>query len=133
MIRIYGTENYRPFGQPLLGHILTVTRIAFSPDDKMVLSVSRDRSWRLFQIQDGIGKEFSRLARVIAENYLTGYTPVAADKNHGRIIWDCAWATEGDVFATASRDKTVNRHRLHNSSRLTLWSRLRSGGRKKTV
>lgn len=37
----------------------------------------------------------------------SGYTPVAADKSHGRIIWDCAWSTEGDVFATASRDKTV--------------------------
>ena len=38
-----------------------------------------------------------------------GYTPVAADKSHGRIIWDCAWVHEGDVFATASRDKTVGR------------------------
>ena len=37
-----------------------------------------------------------------------GYHLVAADKSHGRIIWDCAWAHEGDVFATASRDKTVS-------------------------
>ena len=36
-----------------------------------------------------------------------GYSFVAADKSHTRIIWDCAWAHEGDVFATASRDKTV--------------------------
>lgn len=35
------------------------------------------------------------------------YTFVAADKSHARIIWDCAWSAEGDVFATASRDKTV--------------------------
>ena len=35
------------------------------------------------------------------------YTLVAADKSHTRIIWDCAWSAEGDVFATASRDKTV--------------------------
>jgi hypothetical protein len=39
-----------------------------------------------------------------------GYVPVAADKSHSRIIWDCAWAQEGDVFATASRDKTVRYH-----------------------
>ena len=32
---------------------------------------------------------------------------MAADKSHARIIWDCSWAHEGDVFATASRDKTV--------------------------
>lgn len=36
-----------------------------------------------------------------------GFTAVAADKSHARIIWDCSWAHEGDVFATASRDKTV--------------------------
>ena len=39
---------------------------------------------------------------------LDGYLPVAADKSHARIIWDCAWAPEGDIFVTASRDKTVN-------------------------
>ena len=85
-----------------------MTRIAFSPDDKLVLSVSRDRSWRLFQIQEGLGKENYKMAYVTTENYIKGYVPVAADKTHGRIIWDCAWAMEGDIFATASRDKTVN-------------------------
>jgi elongator complex protein 2 len=108
VVRVYDTKNYRPFGQPLLGHILTVTRIAFSPDDKLVLSVSRDRSWRLFQIQEGLGKENHKMAYVTTEYYIKGYMPVAADKTHGRIIWDCAWAMEGDIFATASRDKTVN-------------------------
>jgi len=29
------------------------------------------------------------------------------DKSHARIIWDGAWAADGKVFATASRDKTV--------------------------
>ncbi|KAL1700740.1 WD40-repeat-containing domain protein [Schizophyllum commune] len=90
VVRLHDTERWQPVGQPLPGHSLTVTRIAFSPDDSLILSVSRDRTWRLFARQeDG------------------GYTPVAADKSHGRIIWDCAWAHEGDVFATASRDKTV--------------------------
>jgi elongator complex protein 2 len=42
------------------------------------------------------------------ELQVTGvYITAGADKSHGRIIWDCAWAAEGDVFATASRDKTV--------------------------
>lgn len=36
-----------------------------------------------------------------------GYVPVAMDKSHARIIWDGAWAPDGNVFATASRDKTV--------------------------
>ncbi|KAF8639641.1 hypothetical protein AX17_000906 [Amanita inopinata Kibby_2008] len=90
VIRIYDTDTFRLVGQPLVGHTLTVTRVMFSPDDRYLLSVSRDRSWRLFETQDGVG-----------------YVPVAADKSHGRIIWDCAWSMEGDIFATASRDKTV--------------------------
>jgi elongator complex protein 2 len=52
MVRIYDTENFRPFGQPLEGHALTVTRIAFSPDDQLVLTVSRDRTWRLFHREE---------------------------------------------------------------------------------
>jgi WD40 repeat protein len=47
-VRMYDTETFRPFGQPLEGHTLTVTRIAFSPDDRYVLTVSRNRTWRLF-------------------------------------------------------------------------------------
>lgn len=88
-VRIYDTESFRPFGQPLEGHALTVTRIAFSPDDQLVLTVSRDRTWRLFHKGE------------------SGYVPVAMDKSHARIIWDGAWAPDGNVFATASRDKTV--------------------------
>jgi hypothetical protein len=47
-----------------------------------------------------------------------GYLPVATDKSHARIIWDCAWAHEGDVFATASRDKTVSCESIPSNSPL---------------
>ncbi|KAI0069052.1 WD40 repeat-like protein [Artomyces pyxidatus] len=90
VVRVYDTDKFQPVGEPLEGHALTVTRIAFSPDDQLILTVSRDRTWRLFQAQ---GEQ--------------GYIPVAADKSHARIIWDCAWAPDGRIFATASRDKTV--------------------------
>ncbi|KAK2466162.1 hypothetical protein APHAL10511_001804 [Amanita phalloides] len=91
LVRLYNAQSFRPVGQPLPGHSLTVTRVAFSPDDRYLLTVSRDRSWKLFELQqDG------------------GYALVAAaDKSHGRIVWDCAWSQEGDCFATASRDRTV--------------------------
>ncbi|KAJ3764130.1 WD40-repeat-containing domain protein [Lentinula raphanica] len=92
VVRIYDTTTWQSVGEPLAGHSLTVTQIAFSPDDELILTVSRDRSWRLFQKAETEGR----------------YTPQSAEsKPHGRIIWDCAWASEGDIFATASRDKTV--------------------------
>lgn len=53
--------------------------------------------------------------------YIAGYEPVAHEsKPHGRIIWDCTWAPEGDVFVTASRDKTVCFGSSKDSSVLTL-------------
>jgi WD40 repeat protein len=55
VVRVYDTDKWQPVGQPLAGHTLTVTRIAFSPDDSLVLSVSRDRSWRLYEVQDDGG------------------------------------------------------------------------------
>ncbi|KIK97989.1 hypothetical protein PAXRUDRAFT_806166 [Paxillus rubicundulus Ve08.2h10] len=89
VVRVYSTSTYQPFGSPLEGHSLTVTRIAFSPDDNFIVTVSRDRTWRSFEKRN------------------ESYFPVAADKSHARIIWDCSWSREGDIFATASRDKTV--------------------------
>lgn len=90
VIRLYDTRNFHPIGEPLPGHTLTITKITFSPDDRFILSVSRDRSVRIFEKHvDG------------------GYTPVFSGKSHARIIWDCAWTKEGDKFATASRDKLV--------------------------
>ncbi|KAI0728765.1 WD40 repeat-like protein [Fomitopsis betulina] len=104
VVRLYDTDKWQPFGQPLAGHTLTVTRIAFSPDDRYVLTVSRDRAWRLF-VRDG-------------DN---GYVPLTADRSHARIIWDCAWAPEGDVFVTASRDKTVRVWRQQEPSKQDKW------------
>lgn len=87
-----------------------MTRIAFSPDDQLVLTVSRDRTWRLFHREES---GWAIFFFVVCKLFLTwgappiGYVPIAVDKSHARIIWDCSWAPDGRAFATASRDKTV--------------------------
>ncbi|KAG9074746.1 hypothetical protein FS749_013663 [Ceratobasidium sp. UAMH 11750] len=89
VIRLHASSNWQPVGTPLAGHTLTVTRIAFSHDARSILSVSRDRSWRLFRRVEG-GSEGD-------------FEPVAENSSHGRIIWDCAWSPDDKIFVTASR------------------------------
>ncbi|XP_071558516.1 elongator complex protein 2 [Temnothorax nylanderi] len=79
--------------QKLVYHQLTVTQMEFSPDDKYLLSVSRDRRWSLFKTTDA------------------HYELIAAsskkDNPHSRIIWCCTWTQESDYFATGSRDGKI--------------------------
>ena len=56
VVRVYDTRSYKLVGEPLQGHILTVTRICFSPNDRYILTVSRDRTWRLFEVRSENGK-----------------------------------------------------------------------------
>jgi elongator complex protein 2 len=89
-IRVYTLENWQECTEPLVAHNLTVTGLQWSPDDKYLLSVSRDRMWTLFERQ---GQAF----HVIASN------------GHSRMIMGCSWAPldGGRVFATAGRDRNV--------------------------
>ncbi|KZW03964.1 WD40 repeat-like protein [Exidia glandulosa HHB12029] len=92
VVRVYETNTWQQVGKPLEGHVLTVTRIRWSPDDLFILTVSRDRSWRLFGPRT-------------ADNH---YPPCASTpKAHARIVWDCAWAHDGSFFVTVARDKTA--------------------------
>ncbi|GAA5895240.1 hypothetical protein JCM8208_005945 [Rhodotorula glutinis] len=101
VVRLYSTDTWQPVGAVLDGHSLTITKLAFSPStsgdkseaDRWLLSVSRDRSWRLYERSEGEGEG--------------AYRPCASAKSHARIIWDAAWASDASFFVTASRDKTA--------------------------
>ncbi|KAJ3172556.1 Elongator subunit elp2 [Geranomyces variabilis] len=91
-VRLWSTETWKEVSAPLAAHSLTVTSIRFSPDDRYLLTVGRDRGWALFQVtEDGQSYEL--------------YT--SNPKAHARIIWDGAWTHDGRIFATGSRDKTI--------------------------
>lgn len=53
VIRLYDTKTWKPVGNVLDGHALTITSICFSPDDSKIVSVSRDRTWRLYELVGG--------------------------------------------------------------------------------
>ncbi|ORX71254.1 WD40 repeat-like protein [Linderina pennispora] len=95
-IRLFSTGTWRQpgAGLPLHAHALTITRLRFSPiADKFLLSVSRDRSWAVYESTGKDDEPYRLLCR--------------HPKAHARIIWDCAWAPDARFFVTASRDKTV--------------------------
>ncbi|GAA6028373.1 hypothetical protein JCM8097_007000 [Rhodosporidiobolus ruineniae] len=104
VIRLFSTDTWRAVGDVLVGHSLTITKLAFSPGtegegeggrrDRWLLSVGRDRTWRIYGREEEKGLGF--------------YRPFAdAPKAHARIVWDACWAADASFFATASRDKTV--------------------------
>jgi elongator complex protein 2 len=53
VIRLYDSTTWKPTGTILEGHALTITNLRFSPDDRWLLSVSRDRSWHVYEKRDG--------------------------------------------------------------------------------
>ena len=123
VIRLYETKEWREVKPPLSAHTLTVTSLAFSPDDRFLLSVGRDRQWVLFQAQDASGQDDASAAGPPT------YTLLKSNpKGHSRMILDCAWAPTttttssengadtASIFATAGRDKTVKLWRVQTST-----------------
>ncbi|XP_041105033.1 elongator complex protein 2 [Polyodon spathula] len=81
-------------------HSLTVTQMAFSPDSRFLLAVSRDRTWSLWRQKDETSSDTGPCFTLYAHT----------DKNtsvHSRIIWSCDWSPDSTYFITGSRDKKV--------------------------
>lgn len=97
VIRLFETARWTEVRPPLAAHSLTVARLRFSPDDRLLLSVGRDRQWAVFE--RGVGDEDRLTYKLLQSN----------PKGHARMILDAAWADglETRVFATAGRDKQV--------------------------
>ena len=95
VVRLYTTEDWREIKPPLSAHSLTVTALAFSPDDRYLLSVGRDRQWTAFERNE-----------TKSELYEIRFTN---QKGHSRMIVDVCWAPLdfGRVFGTAGRDKSA--------------------------
>ncbi|KAL6081938.1 hypothetical protein STEG23_002192, partial [Scotinomys teguina] len=96
---LWSTATWKQL-QSLAFHTLTVTQMAFSPDDKFLLAVSRDRTWSLWKKQDVTSPEFDPFFSLFA--FTNKITSV-----HSRIIWSCDWSPDSKYFFTGSRDKKV--------------------------
>jgi elongator complex protein 2 len=102
VIRLYDTKEWLEVKPPLKAHSLTVTSLQFSPDDKYLLSVGRDRQWVLWE----------------RSNDVSLYTQKHANpKGHSRMILDATWAPliKQPTFMTAGRDKSVKIWQLNDT------------------
>ncbi|KAK0087867.1 hypothetical protein PV325_013856 [Microctonus aethiopoides] len=96
-IILWNTKSWTQV-QKLSSHRLTVTQIAFSPNDKLLVSVSRDRRWALYCcVDDDNEKMMYNLVGMSSKD-----NPL-----HTRIIWCCAWTHDSKYFATGSRDGKI--------------------------
>lgn len=93
---VWDTETWARVAE-LRPHQSTVTQMAFSPCDRMLLTVSRDRSWAL--------------ARRCVDGS-SSFETVCAITAHDRMVLGCAWAPVDALFATAGRDKRLRLWRL---------------------
>ena len=95
-IFVWSRESWEEAGV-LESHTLTVTQLEFSPDEKFILSVSRDRTWCLHYINRETGGKI-QFVLVAKSQKKTG---------HSRILWSCSWSQNSRRFVTGSRDKKV--------------------------
>ncbi|CAO2651769.1 Nn.00g000520.m01.CDS01 [Neocucurbitaria sp. VM-36] len=93
VIRLYDTKEWLEVKPPLKAHSLTVTALQFSPDDKYLLSVGRDRQWAIWERSPDPSMYALRNAN---------------PKGHTRMILSAAWTPLAQpTFITAGRDKAV--------------------------
>lgn len=92
-IIVWSTESWSQV-QKLSSHRLTVTQMAFSPDNKHLVAVSRDRRFTLHRCDEN-------------DRYEIVATSAKNNPLHARIIWCCAWSHDSKFFATGSRDGRI--------------------------
>ncbi|KAF3935736.1 hypothetical protein ABW19_dt0209219 [Dactylella cylindrospora] len=99
VIRMFETKTWRQLKPALEAHSLTVNRIAFSSDDKYVLSVGRDRQWTVFE------RTSEELEGLVTPYQIHQVMP----KAQTRVIFDGKWVplVVGRMFVTAARDKSI--------------------------
>lgn len=91
-IIVWETSKFRKVAT-IEHHTLTITRLRFSPDNKYLLSVSRDRTWSL-----------SLRTGQLRQAYKKFLGSTKSNGKHERIIWDCCWTHDSKYFMTVSRE-----------------------------
>jgi elongator complex protein 2 len=76
--------------------------MAFSPDGRKLVSVSRDRTWAVHEKRTSDEAEGDSSGNGAAAVWLE---TVARGSGGQRILWSCDWSPDSRYFITGSRDK----------------------------
>lgn len=101
-IILWNTKTWKQI-QKLPSHQLTVTELKFSPNNKWLLSTSRDRRWSLFE-------NLANATDTPNDTECDFKLVATTDKKNGvhtRIIWTCDWSHDSRYFSTGSRDSKI--------------------------
>lgn len=71
--------------------------LEFSPDGKRLLSVSRDRTWAVWDIHKDETSEYPHFTMTVKQS----------GSYHTRALWVGTWSCAGKYFATGARDKKL--------------------------
>ncbi|KAM9838235.1 elongator complex protein 2 [Aulostomus maculatus] len=100
-VLLWSTATWRQL-QTLPCHTLTVTQMAFSPNARLLLAVSRDRTWSLWKQNPPAADSPGEVPQYSLHAHTGKDTAI-----HSRIIWSCDWSPDSKYFVTSSRDKKV--------------------------
>ena len=83
-------------------HKLNVTGLEFSKDGRFLISVSRDRTWALWEVtvMDSSVAKVEKKSRACISVLETG-------SSHTRALWVGTWDPNCNFFATGARDKKL--------------------------
>ncbi|CAE6533355.1 unnamed protein product [Rhizoctonia solani] len=86
-IRLWNPSTGAPISDPLVGHIDEVLSVAISPDGTNLISGSRDKTLRVWDLKNR--------------------TTLRVLEDHSRAVWSVVYSRDGAKFASGSSDGTI--------------------------